>query len=196
MIALAVLCALAGLLPGLVLDLIAPAVGVLAGARLPPQGGNAWLSLVPGAGSASYNGLLLALFVALSAGLAAWAARALSGGAPPRRGPAWGCGFTDAVPLGQYGPASFAQPIRRVLAAPLLGARETVFMPPPGSLEPARHTLHLHDPAWVLAYAKLAGSVDRVAGLVNAVQFLTIRRYLGLVFAALVGLLLVLAVAT
>ena len=72
-------------------------------------------------------------------------------------------------------------------------ARERVEMPPPGDLRPARFEVTLVDLAWEMLYAPLIGVVGRVADVLNRVQFLTIRQYLSLVFAALVFLLLVLA---
>lgn len=190
MAALAVLCLLAGVLPGAVLDLIAPAVATAVGDRLPPQLGNPWLTLVPVPEvRSSYSGLLVLVFIAVSALAAArlvhrFASRRL------RRGPAWDCGFPDPDPATQYGAGSFAQPIRRVLGTTLLAARETVAMPPPGDLGPARHWARTEDLAWTRVYLRVAGGVGSLATRMNALQFLTIRRYLSLVFGALVLLLL------
>jgi hypothetical protein len=66
-------------------------------------------------------------------------------------------------------------------------------MPPPGSLQPARFEATLRDLIWDLLYLPLAAGVDAAAGRLNRLQFLTIRRYLTLVFMSLVMLLLVLA---
>ena len=66
-------------------------------------------------------------------------------------------------------------------------------MPPPGDLRPARLTVELRDLVWDTLYAPIAGAVGFAADRLNHLQFLTIRRYLSLVFLALVGLLLVLA---
>ena len=110
-----------------------------------------------------------------------------------RRAPAWDCGFPDASPATQYTAASFAQPIRRVFGTVVFRARETVTMPPPGDMAPARIEKTIHDPVWETLYAPIAGGVARAADLLNHLQFLTIRRYLGFVFAALVLLLLALA---
>jgi hypothetical protein len=52
----------------------------------------------------------------------------------------------------------------------------------------------LHDLIWDYAYAPIAVFVGGAADRLNVLQFLTIRRYLTLVFAALVLLLLVLAI--
>jgi len=67
-------------------------------------------------------------------------------------------------------------------------------MPPPGDMRPARLEVHLEDPIWDVLYAPTARGVDYAAGVLNRLQFLSIRQYLSLVFVALVGLLLVLAI--
>jgi len=67
-------------------------------------------------------------------------------------------------------------------------------MPPPGDPAPARITVRLSDLIWDTLYRPVAGAVDYVAGRLNQFQYLSIRRYLSFVFAALVGLLLVLAI--
>jgi len=73
-------------------------------------------------------------------------------------------------------------------------AREEIVMPPPGDARPARIVVRLSDVIWDVLYEPLARAVDRIAGWLNHMQYLTIRRYLSFVFAALVGLLLVLAI--
>ena len=67
-------------------------------------------------------------------------------------------------------------------------------MPPPGATSPARLTVKMRDLIWDCAYAPIAGAVGFAAERLNVLQFLTIRRYLTLVFTALVLLLLVLAI--
>ena len=67
-------------------------------------------------------------------------------------------------------------------------------MPPPGDMRPARLEVKLQDLIWDVLYAPIAGGVDYVAEVSNRLQFLSIRQYLSLVFVALVGLLLVLAI--
>ena len=110
-----------------------------------------------------------------------------------RRAPPWDCGFPDSSPATQYSAMSFAQPIRRVFGTFVFRARERVDMPPPGDLRPARFEAQVHDLAWELIYAPLVAAVSLAAERLNRLQFLTIRRYLSLVFFALVFLLLVLA---
>src|SRR4029079_2637379 len=100
----------------------------------------------------------------------------------------------DSSPLIQYSAGSFAQPIRRVFGTLVFYAREHVDMPSPGDARPAKFRIELHDVIWDLFYAPLAIGVGFVATRFNVLQFLTIRRYLSLVFLTLVALLLVLAI--
>lgn len=193
MVILAGLCILAGILPGFVIDAIAPVVQGVVGGRMPTQAGIGWLSIVPIAESrSSYNGLLVFCFIAASASLAAYAIHRLASHAL-RRGPAWDCGFPQSSPATQYTASSFAQPIRRVFGGYAFQARERVEMPPPGDLRPARFQVDLRDLAWELIYIPVTSAVSVAAERLNRFQFLTIRQYLSLVFSALVFLLLVLA---
>jgi hydrogenase-4 component B len=192
MFAFAALCLLAGIFPGLVIDALAPVARVLVGDRMPAQLGVPWLSIVPVASArSSYNGLLIFLFIAASGWIAMLAIHRFASHAL-RRAPAWDCGFPDPRPVTQYTAASFAQPIRRVYGAVAFRAHETIVMPPPGDLSPARIERHLSDVIWDVCYAPIAGAVWKLSELLNHLQFLTIRRYLGFVFAALVVLLLAL----
>jgi hydrogenase-4 component B len=193
MFSFATLCLFAGILPGLFIDALAPVVQSLIGDRMPVQTGVAWLSIVPIAeGRSSYNGLLVFLFMIISGAIAAIAIHRLASD-KLRRGPAWDCGYPDASPLTQYTAGSFAQPIRRVFGSVVFRARETVEMPPPGDPRPARFRVALHDPIWDALYAPVTDAITATAERLNHLQFLTIRQFLSLVFAALVILLLVLA---
>ena len=183
------LCLLIGIIPGPVIDALAPVVKALVAERMPVQSADPWLSIVPIAESrSSYNGLLVFVFITMST-LAAveiihrFASRAV------RRGPAWDCGFPDPSPATQYTAGGFAQPIRRVFGL-LFDARERVEMPAPGDIRPARLTVRLRDLAWEMLYAPLAAAIWFATEKLNHLQFLTIRKYLSLVFVALVALLL------
>ena len=191
---LALFCLLGGILPGLVIDALAPVATEILGARMPIQANEAWLSIAPIAESkSSYNGLLVMVFIALSASLSIFVIHRFASRAV-RRGPAWGCGFDDPVPAAQYSGVSFAQPIRRVFGTLVFQARDHVEMPPPGDTRPASLRIELHDPIWELVYGRIAGAVAVASDRLNRLQFLTIRQYLSLVFGALVTLLLVLAI--
>jgi hydrogenase-4 component B len=190
----AALCLIAGVLPGFFIDALSPVVEGLVGARMPVQRGIDWLSIVPIAESrSSYNGLLVFAFMVSSGALAAWAIHRLASD-KLRRAPPWDCGYPDANPATQYTASSFAQPIRRVFGTVLFHAREHVDIPPPGDARAARLTVELRDLVWDALYAPIAGGVGFAADRLNHLQFLTIRQFLSLVFAALVLLLLVLAI--
>ncbi len=194
MFLLAALCLLAGVLPGVVIDGLAPVVSTLtAGTRLPPQMTLAWLSLVPIAPErSSYNGLLVLIFMIFSAELAVFTIHRLASNAVRRAAP-WDCGFPDPNPATQYTAGSFAQPIRRVFGSVVFRAKETVTMPPPGDIRPARLQVQLRDLVWDWLYTPLTAAVGYTATRLNPLQFLTVRRYLTLVFGALVILLMGLA---
>jgi hypothetical protein len=194
MVACAALCLLAGIFPGAVIDWLQPATSSLVAGHMPPQLDIAWLSIAPiSASRSSYNGLLLFAFLALSASLAAAVIHRLAS-RTVRQAPFWDCGYPGAGPIAQYSATSMSQPIRRVFGSVAFNAYEQVHMPPPGNLGPAKLRRFLRDPIWDFAYAPLATAVGWAATLLNHLQFLTIRRYLGFVFATLVLLLLVLAV--
>jgi NADH:ubiquinone oxidoreductase subunit 5 (subunit L)/multisubunit Na+/H+ antiporter MnhA subunit len=193
MLALTGACLLVGVLPGFAMDGFAAVADLAVGARMPQQASDPWLSIVPIAESrSSYNGLLVFGFAIASMVMAmiaihTFASRAL------RRTPAWDCGYPDSAPITQYGAGSVAQPIRRVFGNFVFRAKEQVEMPAPGATDAARFRVEIKDRAWDALYAPIAGLVGFAADKLNYLQFLTIRRYLSLVFALLIVLLLALA---
>ena len=193
MFTLAALCLLAGILPGFVIDALTPLAQALVGARMPPQAHIPWLAIVPISESrSSYDGVLVFLFITISALLTASAIHRLAS-RRLRRAPAWDCGFPVPNPATQYSATSFAQPIRRVFGTVFFAARERVTMPPPGDLGAASLAVTLRDLIWDEIYAPIARGVSFAADRLNGLQFLTVRRYLSIVFVLLVLLLLVLA---
>ena len=191
MLLLALLCLAAGVAPGFVMDALAPVMQTVVGARLGVQSSQPWLRIVPiDTARSAYDGALV-LGMILIAGVAAalivrrFASHAL------RRSAAWDCGFPDQSPATQYTAGSFAQPIRRVFGSVVFRAREHLHMPPPGDTGPARLEVELHDTLWEALYAPVIRLIEAVSARVNQLQFLTIRRYLTLVFAALVLLLVI-----
>ena len=194
MFLLVALCVAAGIVPGVVIDALAPVTLSLVAERMPLQLDVPWLSVVPIAEArSSYNGLLVFLFIAFSASLAAVVIRRFASHSL-RRAPAWDCGYPDPSPATQYTAGSFAQPIRRVFGTLVFRAREQVDMPAPGDLRPARLQVEIRDLIWDWLYAPIAVAIGYAADRFNRLQFLTIRRYLSLVFLALVTLLLALAI--
>ncbi len=193
MLVLVALCVLAGILPGPVVDALAPVAHMLVGDAMPQQTFLPWLSIVPIAKSrSSYNGLLILLFLAGSATLTAMTIHRFATRAT-RRSAIWDCGFPLASPAAQYTSSSFAMPIRRVFGASVFRVREIVDMPPPGAMRAGHFQVRVFDPAWFALYGPLARAVRRAANFLNRLQFLTIRSYLTLVFCALILLLLVVA---
>ncbi|BBF93294.1 hydrogenase 4 subunit B [Blastochloris tepida] len=190
---MAALCIAGGVLAPLVVEALRPVTVQLVHAGLPAQAaaGPAPLSLTPFDGARStYNGFMIAVFLLVSSFLASWGVHRIATRAT-RRAPAWDCGFPDASPTTQYTASSLAQPIRRVFGPIALRVRQQITMPPPGSTAPAEFRLSMTDPVWSLLYAPLARVVEILSGQFNILQFLTIRRYLTLMFAALVLLLVV-----
>jgi hydrogenase-4 component B len=183
------LCLLIGIVPAPIIDALAPSVKMLVAAHMPMQSANAWLSIIPIAESrSSYDGLLVFLFITIST-LAAIEVIHRFASRTVRRGPAWDCGFPDASPATQYTARGFAQPIRRVFNA-LFDASEHVVMPAPGDTRAAQLTIRLRDLIWDTLYAPVPTGIWFATEKLNHLQFLSIRQYLSLVFAALVVLLL------
>jgi hypothetical protein len=194
---LALFCILGGLLGGPLTAVLAPLVEGISGGLLPgPGAGPTALSLVAfDADRSIYDAPVIALFVAIASLTTLVIVHRLSE-RRTRRGPSWDCGFPDPSPATQYTASSFAQPLRRVYGTVAFSAHETVVMPPPGDRAPARFGVVLIDHAWRVFYAAPARGVLGLALRLNALQFLTIRRYLVLMFAALVILLSIAAVTT
>jgi NADH:ubiquinone oxidoreductase subunit 5 (subunit L)/multisubunit Na+/H+ antiporter MnhA subunit len=193
MLIFALLCLLAGIFPGYIIDALAPLTRLLVDGSMPAQSGEAWLSIVPiDHSSSSYNGLLVLLFIILSASLSAFVIHRLAS-RKTRRSAAWDCGFPNSAPDTQYSAGSFAQPIRSVYAAGLFQVREEIHMPPPGSTLAARMTLQMRDLIWEKLYVPLEGMVVTTSEWLNQSQFLTIRKYLTLVLVALVLMLMLVA---
>jgi formate hydrogenlyase subunit 3/multisubunit Na+/H+ antiporter MnhD subunit len=195
MIAFGLLCLLAGILPGFAIDALAPVSGFLVDARLDPQSTEPWLKIAPiSAERGAYNGLLVfAMIVAAALATAAIARRVASHAL--RRAPAWDCGFPDPSPATQYTSGSFAQPIRRVFGSVVFRAREHVEMPRPGDAAAARLRVDLHDTVWETFYQPVVRLVNWLADRFTTLQFLTIRKYLTLVFATLVLMLVIIGIS-
>jgi hypothetical protein len=177
--------------------LLSPVLRLFAGAELPHAGnGPTPFSLIAFDPARSiYDAPIIALFVAIAALTTLFIVHRLSE-RRTRRGPAWDCGFPDPSPATQYSASSFTQPLRRVYGAVAFSARESVTMPPPGDIGPARFSVVMVDHIWQSLYAAPGHGVLRLAERLNVLQFLTIRRYLVLMFGALVILLAIAAVTT
>src|SRR5258708_25155105 len=110
MVILAALCLLAVILPGLVIDALSPITTEILGGRMPIQANEAWFSIAPITESrSSYNGLLVMLFVTISASLAVFVIHRFASHAL-RRGPPSGFRFSHPTPAAQYLAGSLAPP--------------------------------------------------------------------------------------
>jgi formate hydrogenlyase subunit 3/multisubunit Na+/H+ antiporter MnhD subunit len=193
MFVLAALCVVLGVMPGAMVELLTPVVQSLTGNRMPAQSYLPWSSLIPIAESrSSYNGLIILFFLATSGTLTAMFIHRFATRAT-RRSAIWDCGYPEPSPATQYTSSSFAMPIRRVFGATVFDVRETVDMPRPGDPRPARHHVKVLDPVWRYAYGPVARWTLKSTSALNQLQFLTIRRYLTLVFVTLILLLLMVA---
>ncbi|HXY58503.1 MAG TPA: hydrogenase 4 subunit B [Methylocystis sp.] len=194
MATLLTLCLVTGVLPSFMIDTISPSARLFVGGRMPAQEEIPWLTIVPIAESrSSYNGLLVCLFIAMSAILAARLIHVFASGST-RRGPPWDCGCPDPSPITQYTGSSFAQPVRRALGNIVFVARERLDMPAPGDTRAARLGIEIRDRVVEGLYAPISRATDFCADQLNKAHFLTIQGYLGLVFGALVMLLLMVAI--
>jgi formate hydrogenlyase subunit 3/multisubunit Na+/H+ antiporter MnhD subunit len=194
MMIFATLCLLTGVVPGAVMDALAPVAKMLLGTQLPPQLTQPWLRIVPIAPERSaYNGLLVFAMIVIAAAATALVVRRFASHAM-RRSAAWDCGFPDSSPATEYTAGSFAQPIRRVFGSVVFRARERVEMPTPGDTGTARAYVDIHDTLWEAFYAPVIRVVEVITERLNRVQFLTIRNYLTIVFTALVLLLIVVGI--
>jgi hydrogenase-4 component B len=188
---LAGLCVCGGLFGSLIARSLSPLLMRLTGATLPGSSVDAApFALVAFDSLRSiYDATTIAAFIAIATALTVLVVHRLSR-RRTRRAPAWDCGFPDASPATQYTASSFGQPLRRVYAGPLLGAREIVDMPPPGDPRPARFEARVRDVLWDGLYRAPVAVLLALTHRINVLQFLSIRSYLAAMFAVLVLLLL------
>lgn len=194
----ALFCVLFGVLPTPLIRLFQPAVRQLVEAGpFDDRSYQSWFWLSPtSAIGNSYNGMIMLVVIGLLSVLAVLVIHRRASDRVRWSIP-WGCGYDEPDPEGvtQYTASSFAQPIRRTFGSTVFRARDHVDMPEPGDPRPARLSVTWSDPVWAAFYAPIVRVVAWLADRANALQFLTIRRYLTLMFLALVVLLVMVAVA-
>jgi NADH:ubiquinone oxidoreductase subunit 5 (subunit L)/multisubunit Na+/H+ antiporter MnhA subunit len=193
LLGLGALCLALGGMPVIGFALIDPVVGTLGLPAFLPAGAD-WLAVglgdaAAGGRATAYSGLALGL-TALALGVIVALVLARTSPAAGRRGAPWDCGFPEPSPATQYTASSFSQPLRRIFG-PVFQERERVDMPAPLDTRAASFAVSLRDLMWTTLYEPPARLIDALATRLNVVQFLTIRRYLSLTFAALVILMLV-----
>jgi formate hydrogenlyase subunit 3/multisubunit Na+/H+ antiporter MnhD subunit len=194
MAVLAAICTVVGVVPQALIELLRR-VGPTVWRNATPLPAMDWLWLVPlGPDHSSYSGIVVLASITVLASLLVMVIHRLASDRV-RRSPAWDCGFPDPRPETQYTASSFAQPIRRIFGTVAFSAREHIDMPAPGEQSPARLVVTMRDPVWDGLYQPVGVAVAWLADHLNVMQFQTIRRYLSLMFAALVVLLLIVAVS-
>ena len=187
MFILAALCLIAGTLPGLFIDALTPVSEAMVGRGMPHQSGLEWLTIVPIAESrSSYNGLLVFAFVKLSGSMRP--SRSSSGVRPVAARTGLGLRHPDPSPAIRTPPrasrrsprvqdaSSSRTPCEMTLAS---GGSRTA-----DRQDARREQGEQHPPTETGSRC--------VTARINVLQFLTIRRYLTLVFVALITLLVVL----
>lgn len=191
---LAVMCVVLGAIPVTITDALSHVVTPLTGVQFAVSADLGWPWLSPVSSTrGSYSGTVLVMTGVGLCIITLLLARLL-GTDRLRRADAWDCGHKESIPQSQYTGQSFAQPLRRVFCASIFAARESVDMPDPGDNRPAELKVRVIDPIWVGLYAGIGRGVDFIADLINRIQYLTVRRYLLMMFATLVLMLLVVAV--
>ncbi len=192
---LAVLCALGGLFGGFAAYAIGPLLTSLSGVSLMmlAEGPTPFSLIAFNESRAIYDAPTIAFFIAVSA-ITTMVVVHLLASSRTRRSPTWDCGFPDPSPATQYTASSFSQPLRRVYNGILFQAKENLDMPPPGELRPGRFQVLFSDYLWRYLYLEPAEGLWSLSKQFNALHFLTIRRYLVLMFCTLITLLIVTAV--
>ena len=191
---LAVPCVVLGVIPGVVMPLLARAAGTALGGP-PPDPVRAGTGLGLAGSTDVIEPALLALL--LAAGLAlAWALARIRTRARARRAEAWGCGRELQTARMQYTATSFAEPLQRVFEDVLRPDRDldVSHLAESRYFEDAlRYQTRIDDAVergWYRPLISLAGRWGEVA---RRAQNGSMHRYLAYGFAALIVVLVVLA---
>jgi len=197
---LAVPCLVLGVVPGVVVPLLARAAGAALG-RIPPDPVSAGAGLaIAGSADVIQPALLAA---ALLAGLVlAWGLVRLRAGAAARRGnrarraEAWGCGRELQTARMQYTATSFAEPLQRVFDDVLRPDHDLDVSHPAESRyfeQAITYRSRIDDAVERGWYRPLIVLIQRWGQVARRAQNGSMHRYLGYGFAALIVLLVVLA---
>lgn len=217
LLGMALACALVGVLPGPILLLADGAVDRLTGGDVPGQAG--WMRIAASADAPGYSAPAALVLLLTVVATGALLVRRFGGPLRVRRVPAWDGGGSGVgapanwLPFGdpatQLGALSSAQPFARSLGRAALGARETIDAPdaaaaagPPlsggggggGQHRSVRYELRWRDPAEALARAIAAG-LAWCSKRFAALDGIAPHRAVGVMFALLVGLLLLTSLA-
>jgi hydrogenase-4 component B len=178
MVALAALCVVIGVVPGLVVPTLA---GLAPGASNDVLARHAGLE-VPGTGSLPALGLAVALLV-LSAGLIR--ARGTRGAAPA---PTWACG-QPVTPALNWTSAGFTKPLRLVLEAVLRPRREVEVVEEGGLVQSIAYSSEVPSLADTVLYEPAIRTGLRGAAFARRLQTGNVRTYALYLLALVLGLL-------
>jgi formate hydrogenlyase subunit 3/multisubunit Na+/H+ antiporter MnhD subunit len=181
---LALACVALGLLPVQVLGALDHVTLLLLGSRV-LEGARTWWLLAPiDAGRASYSApVVLAVIVAVLM-VTRLAVRRMRAGT--RRAPAWDCGYPVRTARMQDTAEGFGQPIRQVFEMFFHVERA---LPAQADAAP-RYAVRIEDRFWGAVYRPIATFVATLARHAGVLQQGRIGVYLGLSFATLIALLL------
>lgn len=183
MIWLAAGCVLLGLLPNMVIEMVAPVAGQLLGQTLHNDGG--WLLLAPvDAERASYAPLIF-FAVVLTVLLLTFAIVRRFYHGRVRHAPPWDCGYPEQDARMQDTAEGFGQPIRQIFELFMRVERQR---PDPFDPRP-RYESASHDKIWFLLYLPLARLVAWLSDQAGRMQHGRVQWYLIYSFATLIFLL-------
>jgi len=183
MIWLAAGCVLLGLLPNMVIEMIAPVAGQLLGQTLHNDGG--WLLLAPvDAERASYAPLIFFAVVLTVLLLTFAIVRRFYHGRVRRAAP-WDCGYPEQDARMQDTAEGFGQPIRQIFELFMRVERQR---PDPFDARP-RYESASHDKIWFVLYLPLARLVAWLSDQAGRMQHGRVQWYLIYSFATLIFLL-------
>ena len=191
--ALAILCVLFGVAPGLVLSVLDPLAGSLPGTRVAGRvvaGGG--IVIAPSGDSSGISPMILGLAILLGGGIALASGLLLGRRLRRREAPPWACGLPGLTPRMQYTATGFSKPIRMIFATVFrarheieVSAASSPYFRPSISFELKTEPLflkYMYEPA----YRALTGT----ARMFRRIQAGHLQAYLAYIFCTLVLLLL------
>ncbi|KIE58727.1 oxidoreductase [Methylacidiphilum kamchatkense Kam1] len=189
MYSLAFLCIIFGIFPRIVIHLLGPVITAIAGTHYFPFSAKSFfMPLSLAVDQNAYNGFVLVLLLGIFFFFIMTSLKWLASN-QFRRTSIWDCGYPEKSPDCQYTATSFAQPIRKVFGPFLFATKEKVICSEPWYPKAAKMIVKLRDQIWEYFYKPVAMAIDSISEKINFLQFLTVRRYLVLVFLTLVSLL-------
>ncbi len=188
---LALLCLVLGLFPSIVIRLLAPVTGMLAGVTAEPS-----LGLAPVLPAASRGGAvaplaLLVLIVGLG-GLAVLLGRMIGGAGSSRVSAPWGCGIT-LEPAMQYSATALAKPVRVIFQKIVRPYREVERQHVAGIkyfVSAVQYEAGIHPIYERYLYKPVVHALLALSRQVRALQNGSLRTYLAYIFATLIAVLL------